>query len=91
METRLDGDRVTISVSDKGPGIPAVFQAKVFERFAQADTSSTRKVGGTGLGLAITKEIIEAFGGEAGFQTEEGVGTTFFFILPVSEPIAKAS
>jgi len=75
--------QVHISVSDNGPGIPEDFREKVFERFAQADSSATRKVGGTGLGLHITKNLIDAFGGSVSFDTVEGAGTTFCFKLPV--------
>ncbi len=83
ISTQVNEDGgVRISVSDNGPGIPADFQKKIFQRFAQADGSSTRKVEGTGLGLNITKSIIEAFDGQVSFDTEEGVGTTFHFDLP---------
>lgn len=74
---------VRISVSDKGPGIPVSFREKIFERFARADGSTTRKVGGSGLGLNITKTLIEAFGGRVAFDTVEGEGSTFHFILPI--------
>jgi PAS domain S-box-containing protein len=80
---RGDNGQVRVSVSDSGPGIPEDFRAKVFERFAQADSSATRKVGGTGLGLHITKNLLEAFGGSVSFDTTEGAGTTFHFRLPV--------
>lgn len=76
------GKIVRISVSDQGPGIPHKFRALVFEKFAQADSSDTRAKGGTGLGLSIAKAIVESLGGELGFDTEIGVGTTFFFDLP---------
>jgi PAS domain S-box-containing protein len=75
----------TVSVSDHGPGIPEDFREKIFERFSQADASNTRKKGGTGLGLSITKSIIESHGGAIGFDSEVGVGSTFFFTLPISE------
>ncbi len=75
---------VRVSVVDHGPGIPEKFQARIFERFAQADGSSTRKnTAGTGLGLNITKSIIEAFDGDVTFETEEGKGTVFHFNLPL--------
>ena len=81
---RLDDGHVRVSVRDYGPGIPKNFQTRIFERFAQADGSSTKKnTAGTGLGLNITKSIIEAFDGKVSFETEEGVGTTFRFDLPV--------
>lgn len=76
-------DQVTIAVSDEGPGIPEAFRSKIFQRFAQADSSATRAKGGSGLGLNITKSIIEAFDGIISFESEEGKGTTFMITLPV--------
>jgi len=73
---------VRLSVSDNGPGIPEAFQARVFAKFAQADSSDTRLKGGTGLGLAICRAIAEQHGGIIGFDTEEGRGTTFHVTLP---------
>ena len=79
---RRDG-RVRVSVSDRGRGIPEDFQPRVFETFAQADSSETRLVGGTGLGLSICKRLVTAFGGTIGFESVEGRGTTFWFELPL--------
>jgi PAS domain S-box-containing protein len=73
---------VRLSVSDNGAGIPEAFQARVFAKFAQADSSDTRLKGGTGLGLAICRAIAEQHGGIIGFDTEEGRGTTFHVTLP---------
>ncbi len=75
-----------ISVIDRGPGIPASFQPRLFKKFAQADTSDTRKKGGTGLGLAICKELIERLGGKLSLETEEGRGTTFHADVRLTEP-----
>ncbi len=79
---------VRVSVADNGPGIPESFRDKVFERFAQADSSSTRAAEGTGLGLNITKTLIEAFGGQVSFDTVLGAGTQFHFDLPLCAPDA---
>ena len=76
------GDWLRISVTDQGRGIPPEFQSRVFEKFAQADASSTRHKGGTGLGLSISKAIIERHGGQLWFETTSGEGTTFSFTLP---------
>jgi PAS domain S-box-containing protein len=73
------------SVADRGPGIPPEFRARVFDKFAQADSSDRRQKGGTGLGLAITKAIVERHGGAVGFDTVMGTGTTFWFDLPARE------
>jgi PAS domain S-box-containing protein len=73
--------QIRISVTDQGPGIPLELRKTIFEKFTQADSSDTRKVGGTGLGLNISKLIVEKHNGRIDFFTEEGVGTTFFFDL----------
>lgn len=73
---------IRVGVSDHGPGIPDDFHDKIFQKFSQADSSDTRAKGGTGLGLSITKAIVEKMGGEIGFESREGAGTTFYFKLP---------
>lgn len=78
-------DKVRVSVSDRGPGIPATFHTRIFERFSQADSTTTRKGEGTGLGLSITKSIVEAFGGDISFDTAEGAGTSFHIVLPIEK------
>ncbi len=87
------GSMLRISVSDKGKGIPFEFQSRVFEKFAQADSSDSRAKSGTGLGLSITKAIVERLGGVIGFDTREGQGTTFHVDLPAlpSEALADAA
>ena len=77
---RVNGN-IEIGVSDHGPGIPEEFHAHIFEKFAQADSSDTRRVGGTGLGLSITRAIIEHHDGRIDYESEVGVGTRFFFEL----------
>ena len=86
-----DTGHVRINVTDQGPGIPASFRSRVFEKFAQADASDSRQKGGTGLGLAITKEFIERMGGRVGFETSETHGTTFWCELPILEPSSSAA
>jgi len=78
-------EQVRVSVTDHGEGIPDAFRDSVFERFSQADVSSSRKVSGTGLGTNIVKLIAEAHGGTVGFTTEAGKGSTFYVDLPVCE------
>jgi DNA-binding response OmpR family regulator len=80
-----------VFVKDRGPGIPAAFQDRVFEKFAQADASDVRKKGGTGLGLAITRELVERMGGSIGFETVPGQGTCFYFDLPVWQATTTSS
>ncbi len=78
-----EGPNVRVAVRDNGPGIPEAFQGRVFDKFAQADGADNRRSGGTGLGLSISKTIAEKHHGQIDFQTETGVGTTFYFHLPV--------
>lgn len=77
---------VKVEVIDHGPGIPAEFSGRIFQKFSQADSSDTRQKGGTGLGLAISKELIERMNGLIGFDSEEGQGARFHFQLPIWQP-----
>lgn len=74
---------VRVLVTDHGSGIPPEFHDKIFGKFLQADASDSREKGGTGLGLSIAKAIVEKHGGEIGFHTVQGEGTTFYFDLPL--------
>jgi DNA-binding response OmpR family regulator len=76
------GGHIRVSVKDQGPGIPEEFRDRIFGKFAQADASQTRRQQGTGLGLHISQQIVKRLGGEIGFDTEKGKGTTFWFELP---------
>ena len=78
------GEEAEVAVADRGIGIPAAARARIFERFYQVDTSSTRAYGGMGLGLAIVREILAAHGREIQVESEEGKGTTFRFTLPLA-------
>ena len=86
VEVSLTAERpglARIEVRDHGPGIPLEFQSRMFKRFSQADSSSSRR-GGTGLGLNIAKAIVDELGGEIGFHTSPGEGTTLFVTLPAA-------
>ncbi len=79
------GNWLEFSVQDHGRGIPDDFKPRVYERFAQADSSDVRRLGGTGLGLSITRSLVEQMGGDIGFESTLGVGTRFYFFLPAVE------
>ncbi len=91
--------RLRVTVTDHGPGIPVEFRSRIFQKFAQADSSNTRQQGGTGLGLSISRAIVERHGGQIGFVTATGVGTTFYVDLaeyrpntaPISLPPAQSN
>jgi PAS domain S-box-containing protein len=75
------GVRIHFTVQDTGIGISHQDLARIFERFIQSDTSSTRKYGGTGLGLAICKELVELLGGDIGVDSEPDRGSKFWFTI----------
>lgn len=85
LSARLRDGQVRVSVRDRGPGISTDFRERVFQKFAQADSSDSRQQGGTGLGLAISKELMERMGGRIGFESELGHGACFWFELPIAD------
>ncbi|BBP03786.1 sensory/regulatory protein RpfC [Sulfuriferula plumbiphila] len=74
-------------VADTGVGIPTSAQGKIFESFTQADISTTRRFGGSGLGLTITRHLVEAMGGRLSFESAEGLGSRFWFDLPLEKAV----
>lgn len=82
-------DRVRVTVSDHGPGIPEAFKSRIFQKFSQADASDSRAKGGTGLGLAISKQLVEHMGGEVGFDSSPELGSRFWFDLPCTKAAPK--
>jgi CheY-like chemotaxis protein/HPt (histidine-containing phosphotransfer) domain-containing protein len=82
--------RIRFSVEDTGVGISKEAQKNLFNPFAQADSSTSRKFGGTGLGLAISQRLIEAMGGKIHIDSTEGHGSIFFFTLIVENGSAEA-
>jgi len=99
LRVESDGDPLSptslrFSVRDTGIGIPDEKQARVFERFTQADSSTTRRFGGSGLGLTISKRLVELMGGRIWVDSKVAMGSTFSFALPLeletSSPRADA-
>ncbi len=81
--TKKEGDMARFSVSDTGIGIKEEDMGKLFQKFVQIDSGSSRKYGGTGIGLAVSKQFVELHGGTISAQSRFGEGSTFTFLLPV--------
>lgn len=90
LKTEAAKEKIIISVSDTGIGIPEENLESIFEEFTQVDASTTRKVGGTGLGLPISRHFVEMHQGQIWVDSQPGRGSTFSFAIPI-HPLSKNS
>jgi signal transduction histidine kinase len=85
VAVKVHPDAVQIGVADRGIGIQPEHLDRVFDRFYQVDSASTRKVGGSGLGLSICKAVVEAHKGKIWVESQVGMGSSFYFTLPLAD------
>ncbi|MDH5201537.1 MAG: cell wall metabolism sensor histidine kinase WalK, partial [Candidatus Bathyarchaeota archaeon] len=86
VHVREVSDKVAVSVTDQGIGIPEEQIGRLFDRFHRVDTRDSRKQYGTGIGLYLVKHLVEAHQGEVSVQSKPGEGSTFTFVLPKNLP-----
>ena len=82
---------ISFSIKDSGIGIPIAFQKNVFKRFSKINAKGISANEGLGLGLAISKAYVEILGGTIGFNSQEGVGSTFYFSIPITDSVAEVA
>jgi len=90
ISLKKDRSTLSCSVADKGIGIPKHQQSNIFKKMFRADNAITMQTDGTGLGLYISKSIIEKSGGKIWFESTEGKGTVFHFVLPRTKKIHRS-
>jgi two-component system phosphate regulon sensor histidine kinase PhoR len=91
VSARAQGPTVLISVTDNGPGIAALDQKRIFEKFYRAKDPLDRNIEGSGLGLAMVKHIVKAHGGKVSVASQRGHGAAFTIALPAVESAGRAA
>ncbi len=84
------GNKIRVEVIDNGPGVPKIFESKLFTPFSQVDSSDTREKGGTGLGLNITKELMTRMGGKVGYLRRGKSETVFWLTFAIAKEASGA-
>ncbi len=87
---KMGDDRLTVAVQDSGSGIPEELQAKIFEKFGQAELRQENRRYSTGLGLTFCRMVVEAHGGKIGVSSQMGQGSRFEFVLPLSASVTAS-
>lgn len=82
-----DNEWLRVGVEDRGDGIKEEFKRRIFARFSQADAGDARQKGGAGLGLTICKELVEAISGRIRFESQDQIGSTFWFEFPIANRV----
>jgi len=90
ISAKVINDQLEVTVSDTGIGIAEDKFDRIFESFEQAEGSTAREYGGTGLGLAVTQQLVKLHRGQIGVKSQVGVGSQFFFTIPVSKEKAES-
>jgi signal transduction histidine kinase/ActR/RegA family two-component response regulator len=91
VRVKVAGDATRFEVIDSGIGVTQEQEATLFDAFSQGDSSTTRRFGGTGLGLAICRQLVDLMGGEIGMTSTSGVGSCFWFTVPLPAVSADAA
>jgi signal transduction histidine kinase len=91
LHVRREGDRLLVSVTDRGIGVPRAEHKKIFEKFYRAEDSLVHQTKGSGLGLPLVRHIMEAHGGWVEVESTPGKGSTFTLVLPLKSPATDAS